>query len=256
MPDVVQDVQTLLNEPASTANDLSRVIEKDAVISAKLISIANSPNYRGSGKVQTVGQAIGRLGFKEAQNIILAVANQMFYKTKNKQLRSAMEKMRLYSLTCAYGANQIATALGLKDAEKYFLMGLIHDIGNILLLWMLADIALQDDSLGMDEVILEINKLHQSFGAVLLERWKFAEELVNVARMHEGPNFDAGTPEDVLVVNLAGHMAFSIGYGFYEREALELSELEATKLLQISPDTLESIKLAVQDVVQKSSDSM
>lgn len=254
MPDVVHEVQELISKPESTVNDLSHTIEKDAVISARLIAIANSPNYRGSGKVQTVSQAIGRLGFKEAQNVTMAVANQMFYKTKNKKLLSTMEKMRLYSLASAYGASQIAARLELSDTDKYFLMGLIHDIGNVLLLWMLGGIALEDDSLSMDELILETDKLHQSFGAVLLERWKFPEDIINVVRMHEGPSFDTSTPKEVLIVSLAGNMAFTVGYGFYEREPLELSELDATKLLQISPDTLEFVKVAVQDAMEKSSD--
>ena len=50
LPEVVQQVQEVVAKPDSTVNDLSNVIEKDAVTAVKLIAAANSPMYRGLGK--------------------------------------------------------------------------------------------------------------------------------------------------------------------------------------------------------------
>ena len=48
LPKIVQEIQSVIKDPVSTADNLVRVIERDAAISIRLISIANSPIYRGA----------------------------------------------------------------------------------------------------------------------------------------------------------------------------------------------------------------
>ena len=69
LPKIVQEIQGVIKNPVSTVDNLIRVIEKDAAVSIRLISIANSPIYRGADKYTTVREAVPRLGVKEIQNI-------------------------------------------------------------------------------------------------------------------------------------------------------------------------------------------
>ena len=57
LPQVVHDVQTVMRKTASSSEDLANVIEKDAVISVRLIAVANSPYYRGIEQITTVRTA-------------------------------------------------------------------------------------------------------------------------------------------------------------------------------------------------------
>jgi two-component system chemotaxis response regulator CheY len=253
LPKVVQDVDDVIRRSGSTIDDLSRVIEKDAVISAQLVATANSTLYnRGGGKFQSLKKAISLLGFKETQAAVVAIASKSLYETKNKQFRGMMEKLRLYSLASAHGAASIAKTLGLKETEKYFLMGLIHDMGNVLLLWMLGQLVLHDEPADMNDIISSIHQMHTAFGAALLQRWKFPEELVEIARMHEGPEFSEATGKDVLIVNLAGNLAFETGYGFIEREDNDLAGLDSAKLLELDANALEILAKEVQELVEHS----
>lgn len=242
MPSIVQEIQEIMNRPGSTAEDLRRVVEKEVVISARLISLANSPMFRGRGKVQAVSKAISRLGFKETQSLILAIASKGLYESKSEHLRGLMEKLRLFSLACAHCAAAIAGKLGFMDAERYFFLGLIHDIGNVLLLRTLGDIVPPDASLDMEnDILTNIQTVHASFGAALLQRWKLTDDCINVARLHEGPHFGPSTPKEVLVVNLANHLACHMGYCFFKEKEADLSELESTKMLGLSAETLQAI---------------
>ena len=47
MPRVVREIQSIIKQPKSTPEELVQIIEKDPTISLRLISIANSPVYRG-----------------------------------------------------------------------------------------------------------------------------------------------------------------------------------------------------------------
>jgi HD-GYP domain-containing protein (c-di-GMP phosphodiesterase class II) len=130
MPQVVREMQTVIKQPKSTPEQLAQVIEKDPTISLRLISVANSPVYRGITEIRNVKTAIPRLGLKETLNIVLAIANKNLYESKNVKFKILMDKLWVHALASAYGAKVIAKHLKLDDLEKYFLMGLTHDIGT------------------------------------------------------------------------------------------------------------------------------
>ena len=256
MPTVVAEMQKVISQPNSTVEDLRLIVEKDAVMSARLISLANSPVFRGRGQVQSVTKAISRLGFKETQSLVMAIASKGLYETKSEKLRALMEKLRLFSLACAHCAAAIAGKLGFMDTERYFLMGLIHDIGNALLLRTLGDLIPPDASRDAEgDILANIQKVHTSFGAALLQRWKLSEDYINVARLHEGPDFGPSTPKEVLVVNLANNLARHMGYGFSEEGEVELSEIESTKLLGLDVETLQGISDEVKQRMESGSES-
>ena len=82
LPQVVQEVEEVMKRDISKGEDLAEVIEKDAVISVRLISVANSPYYRGLEQITSVRTAISRLGEAETRNLVIAIANKSLYKTK------------------------------------------------------------------------------------------------------------------------------------------------------------------------------
>jgi HD-GYP domain-containing protein (c-di-GMP phosphodiesterase class II) len=241
LPKVVQDIQKVMNKPTTTVQDLASIIERDAVISVKLISVANSPLYRGTEKILTVKQAIPRLGLKETQSIVTAIANKSLYSVKDNYYKTAMEKLWLHSLAAGYNAKAIAEELSLGDPDYYFFMGLIHDIGKVLLLKTFSDIITRDASLDMQEVIDGIQAVHTSFGGAILRKWGFSETIVRISLLHQGPEFRPDTDEEILVANLAGKMATKIGYDLSDNKEIDLSRLASARILGIDPDQVETL---------------
>ncbi|GAI80193.1 unnamed protein product, partial [marine sediment metagenome] len=191
LPNIVQDIQNVINEPNSTANDVAGALEKDAVISIRLVSMANSPIYRAAEKIYSVKQAVPRLGFKETQNIVTAIANKNLYETKNNQFRITMEKLWQHSLGCAYCSRIIAKKLRFGDAEQIFMMGLLHDIGKPPLLKAVSENTPEDELLPMNDIVASIQEVHTDFGKEILEHWGFAQDFTRIALEHEGPNFSS-----------------------------------------------------------------
>jgi len=237
LPKVVQEIQKAMSRPNATVNNLGEAIEKDAVISVRLISVANSPMYRGTEKILTVKQAIPRLGIKETQSIVSTIANKNLYETKNREFRTLLEKLWLHSLASAYGAKALASKLVLGDLEKFFFMGLIHDIGKVLLFKVLGE---NSSQLDMDDVIVNTQEAHTSFGGIILRRWGFTEDYARISLLHEGPNYSDTTDNAVLVINLANNISRNIGYSLTDQE-VDLSLLDSAKRLEIEPNMLEDI---------------
>ena len=220
-PHVVQEVQELLGrERPPDIDDLARVVKKDIVIASKLISIANSPLYRGMDNVETLSAALLRLGLKTTQGVVSAVAAKNLFDAKNDALKKELDSLWMHSFATASLAKQLAEALGNKDAENIFLMGIIHDIGKMLLMKAYVDMY-PEGSITDRKFQLAIHEIHTTFGAVLMKKMRFSKAFVQVAEFHHWNDFEKDADPELLILNLADHLAYEIGFGYLEELAPE-----------------------------------
>ena len=246
MPQVVRQVQNIIKNPKSTAEELTAVIEKDPVISLRLISVGNSPIYRGIQEIRSVKSAIPRLGLKETLNIVMAIANKSLYETDNAQFRILMDKLWVHSLATAYCSKLIAQHLRLADSDQVFLMGLTHDIGKILLLKAFTDVS-KNKGISIDAVQVSIQEAHLALGGMLLKRWGF-EGFVKVVSKHEGGDFTEQTEKEILVIHLANMLTRKIGFSLFDGE-FEIEEVESAVLLKLDAEMLDGVGEEVKNVV-------
>lgn len=248
MPKVVREMQTVMKQAASTTKDIAQVIEKDPVISLRLISVANSPIYRGIAEIRNVKSAIPRLGLKEALNIVMTIANKNLYETENVQCKILMDKLWVHALASAYGAKLIAQNVKHQDHEKLFLMGLTHDIGKILLLKAFSEVS-KSNLLNIDEITAGIKEAHIGLGNILLKRWGFDPEFLNVISHHEDTEFTEDTAREILIVNLADIITRLTGFSLNEDET-DAAEIESAKILNIEPKAIEDIGQDIKAIIQ------
>jgi len=247
MSQVVRDIQAVVKHPASTSEEIAREIEKDPVISLRLISVSNSPIYRGVSEIQDVKSALPRLGLKETLNIVLAIANKSLYSTDKVQFKILMDQMWVHSLATAYGSKLIAQKLKLADSGKYFLMGLTHDIGKILLLKAFTDVS-NEKSLNLKAVTANIQEAHLRLGSLLLKRWKFDDEFINVLTHHEDKELSSDTGKEILVVHLANMLTRHIGFSLHDDE-INIAALESALILKMKPASLEEIAENIKEII-------
>lgn len=247
MPQVVREIQTVIRRSNSTPDEMALVIEKDPVISLRLISVSNSPIYRGVSEIKNVKGALPRLGLKETLNVVMAIANKSLYSTDKVQFRILMDKLWVHSLATAYAAKMIAQKLGLEDSEKFFLMGLTHDIGKILLLKAFTEIS-TEKKLNMKAVTANIQEAHLSLGSLLLKRWGFDEEFINVLAHHDDKELSDDTETEILVIHLANMLTRKIGFSLFDGD-FEIIELDTIRILKMEPKTIENIGEDVKSVI-------
>lgn len=242
LPEVVKNIQDVINSPSSGVDQLAAVIEKDAVISVRLIYVANSVLYRGADKIHTVKQAIPRIGAKETQSIVATIANKSLYEVKDKVFKKLMERLWKHSLASAFAARTISEELRLGDTEKYYFMGLVHDIGKVLLLKTMGDAHFQDESLDIDEMIVEVKSVHTSFGSSILRKWGFGEDYCRICLLHSGPKFKPSTDKEILVINLAGNIAKKAGFTITSNpDSINIAALDSRIQLNIEPREFDSM---------------
>ncbi|MFO7708417.1 MAG: HDOD domain-containing protein [Desulfobacterales bacterium] len=249
MPQVVFELRSAIKRQEATVKDVALILEKDPVISLRLISVAKSPVYRGYGDIKSVQAAIPRLGFKETLSIVVAIANKSLYEAKQPQFKVALDEMWGHSLASAYASKLFAQTLLLDDPETLFLMGLTHDVGKVILLRAFADLS-QEKNLHIDTVLSAIQEAHQSIGILLLKRWGFGDEFQKVVSLHEGGNFSAQTNKEILVVHLANLLTRKLGYSSFEWDGSDLAGLPSAMLLGLSADAIGRVEEKVKEVTK------
>lgn len=212
-PHIVKEIQECLGEESSSTEDLAKIVEKDIVIAAKLISIANSPLYKGLDMVNSLNGALLRLGMKTTQGVISAVAARSLFESSNTSLKKVLEKLWMHSFATACLGKKLGEALKLENTENLFLMGIVHDIGKMLLMKAIVDI-FPETSVTDPELQLAIHEIHTTFGAALLKKLRFATVFIQVAEFHHWNTYPKGTEQQLMIISLADYLAREIGFEF------------------------------------------
>ncbi len=255
LPAIVQEIQAAIEDPNISVDNLVTIVEQDAIVCIRLVYTANSSLYMRRQKVRTTREAVARIGFKETRNVVTMVLSKNLYRTKSREYMQWMEALWAHSLASAYGARFLVDYLRFADPEKYFLMGLVHDIGKVLIIKCLSENEDWVKNLSHSQVEKILQIAHNGLGGVILRHWKFPKEFFEVATSHEGPKFFNTTSRGVLVVHLASRIASSIGYG-YRKDFIGQIHHDSAKRLGINFSTISSISEKIKAVMMDSAGAL
>ncbi|MDU8359493.1 HDOD domain-containing protein [Pseudomonas syringae group sp. J309-1] len=129
IPKVAQDLILQFDSPSSSLESIARNIEKDPVISAKILRLANSARFRGSRESSSIEDAAMRLGFNTLRTLVLASAVTGAFKAGPS---FDLKGFWLKSFQVAGICRMLAKQSGV-DPEIAFTCGVMHDIGELLI---------------------------------------------------------------------------------------------------------------------------
>ena len=227
-------IQTKFRElivTGAVSQRIADLLKKDVAISVELIRMSNSAYYKGVIKNKSLEQAISRLGAAATEQTVAELTGRQFYTMKTKKYRTLVEKVWRHSIACAYASEITATLLNLELAADPFSMGLLHDIGKLALLQIMADMDRKgkfNGGIPTAKLIDIISAYHGVFGAKLLEKWKYADSYIASASDHKDSGADDDEeikerlPKEMLLVRFANIVAKSMGYSLEENEYTDL----------------------------------
>lgn len=201
MPNVVIKALRIVQDPESSIKDLGDIISCDQSLSLKVLTMVNSAYYGFSTEITSIPKALAYLGMNKTKNLIIAVAmKQMFSSGRNKALWE-------HSLTAAIGCEFVAEHLNLSVAGEAFVMGLMHDIGKIVINMQDEDVLKKIDecvSEGTDITEAEntfFGTNHAEIGAALAKKWQLPVLFTNIIKYHHRP-LDSAIPTECSLVYL------------------------------------------------------
>ena len=178
LPHVAQRIQQAFADDAVSADSICTIIQSDPVITAKLIMIANSALYRGQAQIESLQQAVVRLGFETTRKQVMTYAVKELFQSKTSDMKSHMQTLWKHSQHVACLCRLLANHLKGFDLEQAQLAGLIHDLGEVALL----QYAQQHDELRDNPELLlrAVKSLRSQITGMLLNQWNFGPEFVTV----------------------------------------------------------------------------
>jgi HD-like signal output (HDOD) protein len=168
-----------------------------------------------------------------------------------------MESFWQHSLACGIGARFIAMERRLPKADKFFVAGLLHDVGRLVLFAEAPQSAQQIFDLYQREHLLlrdaEVRVLgfdHQQIGEALLNHWKYPANLVQAVAYHHQPMAANTSREEAAVVHLSDHLVNAMQIGSSGERHVPPLNLKAWEILRLQPDVLSSIIAGIDDQVE------
>lgn len=221
-PESVQNILRLTSETSCAPKDLVEVIIKDPVVTVKVLRVVNSAYYSLPRKISSIEYAVVFLGFNTIKNLALSIA-AVGMVPRNPLAGFDSQGYLLHSLVTAGIARQLASRFPDADANDFFLAGLLHDFGNVVVAQAMPDRFKKALEFSSGNGISLQTALQQSagldpfeIGAILLEKWQFPSELAQAIRLQG--RMEPGVVSSAMAysVALANRISCKLGYNFGE----------------------------------------
>lgn len=253
-------ILNITNDPKTSATNLNRAISLDPVLTAKVLKLINSAYFGFDDEITSIVRAIVILGFNTIKN--LALSTSVLSSFLNMKVPGFdIEKFWDHLLGVAVISKLIAKHIGYKkDAESFFIHGLLHDIGKLIFLKFYRELFIEainiaeinnSDLLFIEEELIGIN--HAKAGSILAIRWKLGKDIIKTINYHH--ELLENKQENIRsnVVMLANILVKKVGIGFSGNryfledisrieENIDLTKEDIDKILNLLDNELENAR--------------
>jgi len=187
LPTLSRTLQEILklegSNPFTLTANIRKIIEKDPLLSAHILKVANSSFYGFSQQVRTISHAMGLLGVQRIKQIAFSYSifdyfNRINYKADYRQIFHQIIKKSLLQSSLAL---LIAHRIGESEPEEFYMSTLLNDIGQIIL-FLYDPKTLQEIYHVEDRIILEREQqrfgiTHRELGLAFSVRYLLPEQI-------------------------------------------------------------------------------
>jgi len=249
LPDVALELTELTRRADVSYAQVTQVLERDPLVLAQVLKVAQSPAFATKTPVQSVGEALNRLGMNALRDIVWqVVADMRMFRARAYQ--PVMKRLRAHSLFTAHMVRQLAREARIAS-DHAFLCGLLHDVGLTGTLIALSEGTGQPPSI--ETLWPALDKIHTEAGHMMAQLWKLSPEVCEALKQHH----QAPSHAVVALIALAEALGDELGYGVVMRDESAPGELpdanppermmQAATRLKLD-QKLDVLRTAAQDV--------
>jgi len=253
-PQLLLDIKTELAQANPNVKEIIDWINKDISLPAQVIKTVNSPLFGLEVEVNTIEHAFNLLGLEKFKNIVLLPA----YHHALTQSIEGFERISEHSHRIGLITEIIANEIDTEDHGQFYLAGLFHDVGCLVLTLNYPDFPkLEEKNLlhPLTQTLWEKEKYgvtHASSGVLLAKKWGLSTTICNAIYLHHHLYATYRKEIDLAGVTMAATLQLadylnckalgvldiekSVEYGlFYNNSVAELM-LEDDSLLHINEE--------------------
>jgi putative nucleotidyltransferase with HDIG domain len=249
---------SLLDQPEISNDEVVEVLKHDSVLTAKLLRACNSPALGLAEPVTSVDQAVFILGYNQLLQMVttLAFGGAMVVPLPGYAI-AAQELWRHSLITAAAGELLCAQSAPLAEPATAFTVGLLHDIGKLVLGQFLDEATRQavrrliaEGQSGAEAEKAVLGTDHAEVGARLLQLWHVPEELVQAVANHHRPSSDPHS-QLAIIAHLANCLAHLAGATPGSEAYAVRTDPQVIQHLALTPEKLEHLLIGVRESFER-----
>jgi len=187
-PVSVQNILKLTRDPHCAPRDLVEVIQRDPIVTIKVLRVVNSAYYSLPKQITSIDHAVVLLGFNTIKNLALSITALSLAPTQPHAAFDGRAYLH-HSLGCAAIARQLGQRFPEVEANDFFIGGLLHDFGKVVIAQVMPaqfkkalEYGLWHE-VSLRRALIEVTGIDQAeLGAMLLAHWRFPDALVHGIR--------------------------------------------------------------------------
>ena len=246
LPTIFFQINAAVEDPESSFVETGEIISSDPSLSARLLRIVNSSFFGFPNEIETITHAVTIVGMAQLRDLALATTVVNQFKGIPKNLIN-MENFWLHSVATGLTAKVIAIYRRETNADRFYLMGMLHDLGRLLLLLNIPDsmkavvekyesggilYEVENDVLGFD---------HAAAAGQLMQSWQLPVMLQEAVAYHHKPQQAPKYPVAASIVHLADFIAHGMELGSCGEKFVPPLQPKAWEMLELPMNLLSSI---------------
>lgn len=185
LPEIAVKVRESADDPDVNLMQMAEVIAQDPALSARMLKISNSAYMGRAVKVETLNQAVTRIGLRQIKNIATALAMEQLFVSKNDLVKAFLDKV--WKLTIEVAAVAMATMKAYLKTNKHSslnldtitLAALVHNIG---VLPILTEAERHEEVFAKPDFLEgAIARLAGRIGGSIMRAWDFSSDFIVIA---------------------------------------------------------------------------
>jgi putative nucleotidyltransferase with HDIG domain len=244
----LNELLRLLRTPRVSAEQLEKAVLRDASLTANLLRIANSPWFGLRRQVTSLAHAVTLVGLSRVNQLAMTMSLQASLPKSLPGYGLSQSDFLAHSIAVGFLAERIAKAVMPQRSGPYFVAGLLHDIGKLILARHLLEKQHEMDEMSrsLTMVCAEREVLgtdHTEVAALVGNAWQLPKEVTAAATGHHMPSQFIESPYSYLVdvVHVANMTAHALGYGRDSAGLARAPDPETFKRLAVRPSVIEHI---------------
>jgi HD-like signal output (HDOD) protein len=243
IPKTAVRVKNLIEDDRSDTNSISAVVNSDPGLAAHILKIANSAIYRFPRKIDRMQRAIQVIGTSAVYDFALIFGVSNAFSNEHSQFVD-LEKFWEQSVCCAILAKHFGELRHLKDADRLFVSGLLHNIGELVVLRVDPDLAKEcasfDSKLSPKDCQFDVlGFTYAEISAALAQKWLLPDSIVStVARQHHEDS--AAETAEIKIMQLAYEISIINTYSEHYQLEKHLPAF-LYQSLNLTPEDIEEV---------------
>lgn len=240
-PQIFCRLGSLLNDVNADMTKVINLISIDSSLTGRVIMLSNSVYFRGGQPVQSLDEAIGRVGFREVHRMVGVAMTEQMFKGGLPAYKLTAEQVWENSVATALAMEVLAREVSEEEASAYTL-GLLRSVGKLVLGRILEKeqagviVPEEADLSTWERARLSIDSAEA--GAIILDNWKLPPDMHQGLRFHVQPEVNTDHGVMPALLHLACWVATQLGKGLGAE----------SRMWEPTPERLEAAGLSNDDL--------